>query len=309
MLSSTLYPVLLLIAVSNAFLSNIPEINKLSTNGNAKIAGAGIKTPQDLLYSGDYVCDKFSSTIQGSNDTTEFPIDFNLYVANNAKAPEENYTVDLYFKNPNHQSLNDFAVLNASDSKTVLERYNPQLISKQPGFGVEFKFNFSKGLLCQFLYQFTVMYQLEKQDDHSKTSDKIFLVGSCQENMRYHPDAYNDLVSQGFRCVEYNSGYKYDGGKDWCTEFYPSDQCCKSYQNDELTDRDTCPASGSSSSAGSASSSGFVPTTFSTLNTQSTGQASSESSAGAGNGSGASGQPAPGQPGPGQNGPGQSGQF
>lgn len=304
MLSSALYPVLLLIAASNAFISNIPEINKLSTAGNAKIVGAGIKTPQDLLYSGDYVCDKFSSTIQGSNDTTEFPIDFNLYVANNAKAPEENYTVDLYFKNPNHQSLNDFAILNASDSETVLERYNPQLISKQPGFGVEFKFNFAKGLLCQFLYQFTVMYQLERQQDHSKTSDKIFLVGSCQENKLYHPDAYNDLVSQGFRCVEYNSGFKYDGGKDWCSEFYPSDQCCKSYQNDELTDRDTCPAS-SSSLVGSASSTGLSPTTLSTLSVQSSGQTSTESSA-AGD---SSDQPAPGQAGPGQNGPGQSGQF
>lgn len=305
MLSSALYPVLLLIAASNAFISNIPEINKLSTAGNAKIVGAGIKTPQDLLYSGDYVCDKFSSTIQGSNDTTEFPIDFNLYVANNAKAPEENYTVDLYFKNPNHQSLNDFAILNASDSETVLERYNPQLISKQPGFGVEFKFNFAKGLLCQFLYQFTVMYQLERQQDHSKTSDKIFLVGSCQENKLYHPEAYNDLVAQGFRCVEYNSGFKYDGGKDWCTEFYPSDQCCKSYQNDELTDRDTCPASGSSSLLGSASSTGLSPTTLSTLSVQSSGQTSTESTAAGGS----SDQPAPGQAGPGQNGPGQSGQF
>lgn len=290
MLSSALYPLLLVIAVSNALISNIPEINKLSTPGSAKVVGAGIKTPKDLLYSGDYVCDKFSSSIQSSNNTKDFPIDFNLYVANSAKAPEKNYTVDLYFKNPNHQSLNDFAVLNASDSESVLERYNPQLISKQPGFGVEFKFNFAKGLLCQFLYQFTVIYQLERQDQ-SKSSDKIFLVGSCQENKLYHPEAYNDLVSQGFRCVEYNSGYKYDGGKDWCTEFYPSEQCCKSYQNDELTDRNTCPASGSSSSSGSSSTS-FAPTTFSTLSTQSSG----------------AGQ-VPGQAGPGQSGPGQSGQF
>lgn len=298
MFSSALYPLLFVIAVSNAFISNIPEINKLSTPGTSKIAGAGIKSPADLLYNGDYVCDKFSSTIQASNNTKDFPIDFNLYVANNNKAPEENYTVDLYFKNPSHHSLNDFTILNASDSDAVLQRYNPQVISKQPGFGVEFKFNFEKGLLCQFLYQFTVMYQLERQD-HSKTSDKIFLVGSCQENMRYHPDAYNDLLSQGFRCVEYNSGFKYDGGKDWCTKFYPSEQCCKSYQNDELIDRDTCPVSGTSST-GSASSTDFTPTTLSTLSSQSSGQATSESSAV---------KVTPGQPGPGQAGPGQSGQF
>lgn len=295
MFISALYPILLVIAVSNAFISNIPEINKLASTGNSKtVGGPGVKTPADLSYSGDHVCDKFSSTIQGSNNTDDFPIGFNLYVANNDKAPEENYTIDLYFKNPAHQSLNDFAILNASDSDSVLQRYNPQLISKQPGFGVEFKFNFAKGLLCQFLYQFTVMYQLERQDDHSKTSDKIFLVGSCQENMRYHPEAYNDLVSQGFRCVEYNSGFKYDGGKDWCAEFYPSDQCCKSYQNDELTDRDTCPAGGSTS-VGTPTSSVFSASTLKTVNNQPTGQASNSTT--------------PGQPAPGQAGPGQSSQF
>lgn len=254
---------LLTVSSTQAFVSNIKEVNNVSGSGNSKVVTSNtgtLKTPSDLLYSGEYVCDKFSSTIQSSNSTTDFPIDFNLYVANNDKAPNDNYTIDLYFKNPNHQSLNDFAILNASDSETVLSNYNPQIISKQPGYGVEFKFNFAKGLLCQFLYQFTVLYQLERQKDHSDTSDKIFLVGSCQLNQQYHPEDYNNLISQGFRCVDYNSGFKYDGGKDWCTEFYPSDQCCKTYKNDELTGRDTCPASPSSSTFSSvAPSTSFGP--------------------------------------------------
>lgn len=267
MIGTTLYPLLFVIAIAHAFVSNIPEINKLSTNSKAM---GSIKSSTDLLFSGQYVCDKFSSTIQSNNDTRDFPIDFNLYVANSDKDPENNYTVDLYFKNPNHRSLNDFAILNASDSNSVLEKYNPQLISKQPGFGVEFKFSFSKGMLCQFLYQFTVMYQLEKQDDNSKKSDKIFLVGSCQQNMQYYPEEYNNLVSQGFRCVEYNSGFKYDGGKDWCTQFYPSDQCCNSYQQDELTDRDNCPPKGGYTSVGTPVMTSFGPTTLQTSGSVST---------------------------------------
>ena len=200
-------------------MSNLPNINKQASPA----LGGVSKTPQDLLFSGDSVCDKFSSTIQSNNDTTDFPIDFNLYVATTESAPNDNYTVDLYFKNPRHNSLNQFAILNTTDKPQALEQYNPQLISQQPGFGVEFKFDFSKGLLCQFLYEFQVIYQLERQ------------------NQQYHPNDYNTLIDQGFRCVEYNSGFKYDGGKDWCSKFYPSDQCCDLYQNDELVARDTCP--------------------------------------------------------------------
>lgn len=266
MLSKVFIGALMAVSSVQGFISNIPDVNKLG-NSQGKTVGS-MKTPSDLLYSGDHVCDKFSSTIQLSNNTNDFPISFNLYVAANEDAPNDNYTIDLYFKNPNHRSLNDFAILNASDSESVLEQYNPILISKQPGFGVEFKFNFEKGKLCQFLYQFTVMYQLEKQDDHSKTSDKIFLVGSCQENKAYHPDAYNDLIGQGFRCVEYNSGYKYDGGKDWCSKFYQASQCCDSFQNDELASRDSCPASSGYTSLGQPTSSVFSnPSTLSTVTT------------------------------------------
>ena len=228
---------LTLLGCALSLVSNLPNINKQASPA----LGGVSKTPQDILFSGDSVCDKFSSTIQSNNDTTDFPIDFNLYVATTESAPNDNYTVDLYFKNPRHNSLNQFAILNTTDKPQALEQYNPQLISQQPGFGVEFKFDFSKGLLCQFLYEFQVIYQLERQNDTSAKSDKIFLVGSCQLNQQYHPNDYNTLIDQGFRCVEYNSGFKYDGGKDWCSKFYPSDQCCDLYQNDELVARDTCP--------------------------------------------------------------------
>lgn len=235
-----LFSLFTLVGCASAVISNLPEINKLQSPA----AGGMVKSPANLLFSGDNVCDKFSSTIQSSNDTTEFPIDFNLYVANTAEAPNDNYTVDLYFKNPQHNSLNQFAVLNTTDKPEALDQYNPQLISQQ-SFGVEFKFDFSKGQLCQFLYEFQVIYQLESQNNTSHKSDKIFLVGSCQLNQQYHPEDYNKLIDQGFRCVEYNSGFKYDGGKDWCSKFYPSDQCCDLYENDELSGRNSCPASSS----------------------------------------------------------------
>lgn len=222
-----------------ATILNIPQINRMQAPAGAV---GGIKSAADLLYSGEYVCDKFASTIQLANASDAFPVDFNLYVANSAQAPNDNYTVDLYFKNPNHQLTNDFAILNTSDQQLVLEKYNPLIILTQPGFGVEFKFSFAKGLLCQFMYEFTVLYQLESQSDHSKTSDKIFLVGSCQQNAQFYPDEHQELVSQGFRCLEYNSGFEYDGGEDWCSKFYPLDQCCKTYEHDELSARDTCPA-------------------------------------------------------------------
>lgn len=220
------------ISLCYGFVSNITPLSPV-TIGNAK-------TPATLTFSGDYVCDKYSSTIQSQNGTANFPVDFNLYVAASQSAPSDNYTVDFYFKNEYHQTLNEFSVLNASDSHLVLAHYNPQLISSQPNFGVEFQFNFAKGLLCQFLYQFTVAYQLQRLDNPAIVSDKIFLVGSCQLNQQFHPAAYADLTGQGYRCVEYNSGYKYDGGMDWCSQFYPVDQCCKSYDNDELATRNAC---------------------------------------------------------------------
>ncbi|ODV82118.1 uncharacterized protein CANTADRAFT_35325, partial [Suhomyces tanzawaensis NRRL Y-17324] len=225
-----------------AYPSNIKEVNNLDS------PVASVKTPQDLLFSGNYVCDKFASIIQSNNDTTDFPVSLNLYVAQSEKAPNDNYTVDLYFKNVNHRSLNLFAFLNVSDSDTVLQSYNPQLISQQPNFGVEFKFDFAKGLLCNFLYQFTIAYQLQRTNDTSYESDKIFLVGSCQENEAYFPEAYGDLIDQGYRCVEYNSGYQYEGGKDWCSKFYPSDQCCQTFQSDELASRNQCPPNASGAS-------------------------------------------------------------
>ncbi|KAK6458417.1 uncharacterized protein RJT20DRAFT_133850 [Scheffersomyces xylosifermentans] len=238
MISTAPLAALLVLPVVNAFVSNIEPVNKAS-NGLGEFS---MKAPADLSFSGNYVCDKYSSIIQSTNSTTNFPIDFNMYVANDEGAPNENYTVDLYFKNPN--SFNSFRLLNAS-SKEVLTQYNPTLVSAQPNFGTEFKFSFSKGLLCQFLYQFTVAYQLENTNS-TRASDKIFLVGSCQENQRYHSDTYNYWIGKGFRCVEYNSGFKYDGGKDWCSKFYPSDQCCTSYINDEVSDRDNCPIGSSS---------------------------------------------------------------
>ncbi|EMG47378.1 hypothetical protein SBY92_002863 [Candida maltosa Xu316] len=238
-----------LLPVAHGYLSNIPEINNLDQTPNIPGQDSSfvqVKTPQNLLFTGDYVCDKYSSLIQSVNDTTEFPIAFDIYVSQTIDNPD-NYTLDLYFKNPWHQSYNTFTFLNVTDSTDVLSRYNPTLISHQEGFGVEFKFQFSKGLLCQFMYQFTIAYQMVHQNDTDVKSDKIFLSGSCQENQRYYPDSYAKLVSEGFRCVEYNSGFKYDGGKDWCSEFYPDGQCCKSYRNDEIVDRNTCPRVGGGS--------------------------------------------------------------
>jgi len=253
---------LFLIPLCQGLISNFDEIFAQPVAGMAK-------TPADLSYTGDYVCDKFASVIQSTNNTDEFPVDFNLYVSNTPDAPTDNYTVDLYFRNEYHQSYNEFALFNVSESKDVLSQYNPILISKQPQFGIEFKFDFHKGLLCQFLYQFTVAYQLQHVNNTNVKSDKIFVVGSCQENKQYHYDSYSALVDQGYRCVEYNSGFKYEGGKDWCSKFYPPDQCCKSFTHDELTSRDECPAgsdnnnnnidtlnlkSGNSSSSSSSSS-------------------------------------------------------
>ncbi|KAK6876558.1 hypothetical protein K6H11_000204 [Candida tropicalis] len=233
----------LLPCLTQAYITNFEDVNKLTDlDSTPNVPGLEndiqVKTPQDLLFSGDYVCDKFASLIQSTNDTDEFPVDFNMYVSQTTDEGN-NYTVDLYFKNPWHNTYNEFAELNITDPQLVLSKYNPTLISKQD-FGVEFKFQFSKGLLCQFMYQFTIAYQLKHQDDDTK-SDKIFLSGSCQEHARYYPEDHEYLVNKGFRCVEYNSGFKYDGGKDWCSKFYPQSQCCTSYSRDEVVDRDTCP--------------------------------------------------------------------
>lgn len=253
MLSSFYILASLFFSFGYAFISNVPELQR---TGSA--LGMTVKTPADLLFSGPYVCEKFSSIIQSTNNTDGFPVNFNLYVAVDENAPNDNYTVDMYFKNPYHNSLNDFAMLNVSDSKHILQHYNAKLISRQPGFGVEFKFSFAKGLLCNFLYEFTVAYQLERQSNTTETSDKIFLVGSCQLHKNYYPESHQELVKEGFRCVEYNSGFRYDGGKDWCYQFYPQDECCKTYRNDELVARGKCPPGSNSTSSTNSTDSAYT---------------------------------------------------
>lgn len=240
-----------IIVTVNALVSNIPSIQSKSPITGSPIA---VKNPQTLTFSGSRVCDKYASIIQANNNTKDFPTSFNMFVQGSESAPDDNYTVDLFFKNPRNRNLNEFSLLNITDSPEELSQYNPITVSQQPDFGVEFKFNLAKGLLCQLLYKFTIMYQMQSKEDPSYQSEKVFLVGSCQLNREYYPDMHNRLLGEGFICKEYNSGFKYNGGKNWCSTFYQYDQCCDEYSNDVLESRDSC-----------SNNSTFTPSTLATV--------------------------------------------
>lgn len=213
---------LYLFTISFAFITNLKSFGQSNVG---KLGGFVSKNPATLEFSGSHVCDKYSTILKYGNNT-DFPVIYNMYIVES----DGNYTIDVYFKNL--KTTNEFSLFNVTD-RTKLETFNPVLVSTQEN-GIEVKLNMSKGLLCQFLYKFTVAYQLKS---NSTESDKILLAGSCQLNERYYPEEYNNYISQGFKCMDYNSDFRFSGGVDTCHVQYDGNQCCQTYENDEIVSR------------------------------------------------------------------------